>query len=423
MKPPVVFISYSHDSDTHKEWVLRLATDLRAKGVDATCDQWDLSPGQDVAAFMHDHITKSDRVLLVCTETYVSKAEQGTGGVGYERLILTAELVQNIDTKKFIPLVRDNLRGNKVPLFLGPRLYIDFSSNEEYPIKLNELLCELLGEPSKAKPPLGPNPFSGAVPTPSPARAIGPTGLTAQGRPLLESEWFQAQSSVARLGVSRLKLNAFMELRIGLHEGLNKSQIELLNAVRSSEIHTFGWPIAVTLENREEYKPRPYEDGIRAEIAINEKRFSGEPSYDYWAIRNTGDFYLLQSLFEDSRAEEKIFFNTRIVRVTEALLFAANLYSNLGISPETRLSIGIGHYGLANRQLASSNSSRYLFPKVSKENQSQSSVTVVLGEIRNGLVENVKRILSPLFLLFDFQEFSDAIYQDIVRRFEKGEVS
>ena len=423
MKPPVVFISYSHDSDTHKEWVLRLATDLRAKGVDATCDQWDLSPGQDVAAFMHDHISKSDRVLLVCTENYVRKAEQGAGGVGYERLILTAELIQNIDTKKFIPLVRDNMRGNKVPAFLGPRLYIDFSSDEQYPVKLNELLCELLGQPSKTKPPLGPSPFSGTVPTLSPARIISPSGLTTEGRPLLESEWFQTQSSVARSGISKLGLNAFMEFRMGLHEGLNKSQIELLNAVRSSEIHTFGWPIAVTLENRDEYRPRPYEDGIRAEIAIAEKALSGEPSYDYWAVRNTGDFYLLQSLFEDNRDKGKIFFNTRIVRVTEALLFAAKFYGNLGISPEARLSIGISHHGLANRTLASSNSSRYLFPKVSKENQSQSSITVVLGEIRNGLVENVKRILSPLFLLFDFEEFSDPIYQDIVRRFEKGEVS
>jgi hypothetical protein len=39
-----------------------------------------------------------------------------------------------------------------------------------------------------------------------------------------------------------------MELRFGLHDPLSKSQVDLLNAVRKSEIHTFGWPIAVTLE-------------------------------------------------------------------------------------------------------------------------------------------------------------------------------
>jgi hypothetical protein len=49
---PKAFISYSHDSSTHKDWVLKLASDLRAKGVDVVLDQWDLVPGQDVSLFM-----------------------------------------------------------------------------------------------------------------------------------------------------------------------------------------------------------------------------------------------------------------------------------------------------------------------------------------------------------------------------------
>jgi len=117
-----VFVSYSHDSDAHKAWVLKLATDLRAASVDASLDQWDLAPGQDTSMFMQQGISESDRVVLVCTESYVKKAEAGSGGVGYELLILTAELVQNIDTKKFIPLVRNNSLKGKVPNFLGPRL-------------------------------------------------------------------------------------------------------------------------------------------------------------------------------------------------------------------------------------------------------------------------------------------------------------
>ena len=105
MKAPSVFISYSHDSEDHKGWVLRLATHLRERGVDATLNQWELVPGQDVVAFMQKGILEADRVLLVCSSNYVSKAEAGSGGVGFERLIVTAEVVQNIDTKKFIPLV------------------------------------------------------------------------------------------------------------------------------------------------------------------------------------------------------------------------------------------------------------------------------------------------------------------------------
>ena len=48
MIPPKVFISYSHDSADHKEWVLDFATTLRNRGVDAILDQWDLKPGDDL---------------------------------------------------------------------------------------------------------------------------------------------------------------------------------------------------------------------------------------------------------------------------------------------------------------------------------------------------------------------------------------
>jgi len=122
MSAPLVFISYSHDSGRHKAWVVQLATDLRAKGVDAILDPWDLSPGQDVAAFMQSGVSKSERVLMVCSEAYVKKADGGLGGVGYERLVVTGELVANIDTKKFLPIIRDNPSAQKTPVFLGPRL-------------------------------------------------------------------------------------------------------------------------------------------------------------------------------------------------------------------------------------------------------------------------------------------------------------
>ncbi len=107
MSSPRAFISYSHDSEEHNDWVRRLATRLRENGVDASIDQWDLRPGADMAAFMHDGVSQSDRVILVCTPTYCEKADAGTGGVGYEKLIVTKDLVETIDTRKFIPVVRE----------------------------------------------------------------------------------------------------------------------------------------------------------------------------------------------------------------------------------------------------------------------------------------------------------------------------
>ena len=214
-----------------------------------------------------------------------------------------------------------------------------------------------------------------------------------------------------------------MELRFGLHDDIAKSQLDLLNAVRKSEIHTFGWPIGVTLENRDEYKPRPYGDGIRAEIAIAEESLSGRQTYDYWATRKNGDFYLLQSLFEDIRGEKLVFFNTRIVRVAEALMFASNLYANLGAPSDANLSVRVSHNGLAGRTLTSAGGNRRVLPRVSRESTSESEIVVTLGKMRGTLVDDVRRIVEPMFMLFEFQEFAESIYTDIVRRFENGETS
>lgn len=424
MTAPRVFISYSHDSPEHKAWVLQLATDLRAAGIDASIDQWDLAPGQDVASFMHDGISHADRVLLICTEPYVRKAESGQGGVGYERLIVTAEVIDSIETKKFVPIVRANEGENKVPRHLGPRLYIDFTNDHDYRQALEQLRRELLGAPATPKPPLGENPFSALIPlTVEPTRHVGITGALDTGVPVLSSPWFEAEREVAERGMDRLKISGGMELRFAIHEPINKSQAELLSAVRASKIDTFGWPIGVVLENRPEYRPRPFGDGVRAEVGIENDAITGRHSYDYWALSKNGDFFLLQNLFEDMREDKSIFFNTRIVRVTEALMFAGGLYTKLGAPPEARLSVRVSHMGLKGRTLTSAGGRRHVTPATCVEDRCEVERVVTLGTIRDTLVEDVQQLLQPLFMLFEFAEFGDPVYADIIRRFENGECS
>ena len=84
IKNPKIFISYSHDSEEHKEWVYRLATDLMGKGIDTVLDQWDLDLGANLSKFMENGLQESDRVLAVCTDKYIEKSNDGVGGVGYE---------------------------------------------------------------------------------------------------------------------------------------------------------------------------------------------------------------------------------------------------------------------------------------------------------------------------------------------------
>lgn len=156
---PVVFISYSHDSEEHKTWTLKLATDLRSHGVDAILDQWDLRIGSDLRFFMEGGLSAAKLVLCICSENYVQKVNSGMGGSGYEGMIMTQALLKNARTEFVIPIVRNNESENKMPLAFGSKLYTDFSDDSQYFLRYQELLERIYGEDSKKKPPLGENPF------------------------------------------------------------------------------------------------------------------------------------------------------------------------------------------------------------------------------------------------------------------------
>ncbi len=159
MSEPKVFISYSHDSEELKNWVLQLGTRLRENGVNIILDRWNIKLGTDIAAFMEKGLSKSNRVICICSKIYVKKADKGFGGVGYEKQIMTAELILDQDSNWIIPLIKNNPTKRKTPTFLGGRKYISFEEPQLYEIKYEELLRDLLDEPILPIPTIGKNPF------------------------------------------------------------------------------------------------------------------------------------------------------------------------------------------------------------------------------------------------------------------------
>jgi hypothetical protein len=172
--PPKVFVSYSHNSDLHKNWVLTLATRLLANGVNVLLDRWDLTLGSDLPHFMESGLTGADRVLVICTGQYVEKANAGQGGVGYEKMILTAQLMQNVTTDRIIPVIRANSLAQPVPIFLASRVYIDFRDDLAYEANYAELLRDIHGQGVNPRPPLGANPFLSAPTPTAPLISFGP---------------------------------------------------------------------------------------------------------------------------------------------------------------------------------------------------------------------------------------------------------
>lgn len=235
----------------------------------------------------------------------------------------------------------------------------------------------------------------------------------------VEKQWIEKHREAALAGLHSLQFTALMEVTFSLvGEKINKKPGELMAAADSAAIKAFGWPIAVVLMNNSEARPKPTAEGIVAEISSAEGLFG--PSYDYWTLRRDGLFFLLHSLFEDNHNKNAIYFDTRIVRVTETVLYSCRLYNRLGIPSTARVRMTIKHSGLKQRSLLSGNPRRIVVEnRRATEDAVEATQVFGLNEVDSKLVELVKGFLAPVFEVFDFCEFKDQIYSQIVDGFVK----
>ena len=67
---PKVFISYSHDSDTHRERILELSDRLRDDGIDCWIDQYEPTPPEGWPRKMDKGIREAD---FACTQVRIAK--------------------------------------------------------------------------------------------------------------------------------------------------------------------------------------------------------------------------------------------------------------------------------------------------------------------------------------------------------------
>lgn len=153
---PKAFISYSWDSDEHKQWVLEFATRLRADGVEVTLDQWHLHPGDQLTAFMERAIRNNDYILIVCTPHYADRSNRRAGGMGYEGDIMTAAVFTQRNERKFIPVFRAGATWESAaPSWLSGKYRIDLRG-EPYSEQAYTDLTNTLHGTRPAVPPVVP---------------------------------------------------------------------------------------------------------------------------------------------------------------------------------------------------------------------------------------------------------------------------
>lgn len=156
---PKVFISYTYDSPEHIAWVENLANKLADPGgIDVTFDKWDARFGKNLPFFMEQGLTNAHLVICICSTKYVEKANKGIGGAGYEKQIMAAQLMENVNKEYIIPVMVNNPE-KKMPTFLAGSKYIEFTE-ENFFEAFKELVYRIHGEDLKRRPAIAPNPFA-----------------------------------------------------------------------------------------------------------------------------------------------------------------------------------------------------------------------------------------------------------------------
>jgi CHASE2 domain-containing sensor protein len=154
---PRILISYSHDSEAHRDRVLDLADRLRADGIDAVIDQYIQTPAEGWPAWCAAQIDTADFVLMVCTGIYLRrvsrKDEPGVGhGVLWEGRLINQYLYEaGSVSAKFVPVLLADGSDGHVPLPVkGGTIY-----RVETPEGYESLLRLLSDQPLTPMPPLG----------------------------------------------------------------------------------------------------------------------------------------------------------------------------------------------------------------------------------------------------------------------------
>ncbi len=180
-----VFISYSHDSDAHRERVLGLSERLRADGIGTILDRYveKGSPPEGWPRWMTNSLNAATHVLCVCTDTYYRRflglEVPGQGkGVDWEGALVSQALYDaRSRTSKFIPVLFDRADEPRIPDPLRGQTRYVLDSEQNYQALYDALLDQSGVEPGavgelKRKPRATGQPLSfGAGPVAPPSGA------------------------------------------------------------------------------------------------------------------------------------------------------------------------------------------------------------------------------------------------------------
>lgn len=121
-----VFISYSNKD---RDFVSKLAFDLKNLGINVWFDQWDLKVGDSITSKIADAIKAQDYLIAVLSRSSVNSS--------WVQKELNTGLMRELEEKRVfvLPII---IESCAIPFLLSDKIYADF--RKDYSLGLNKLL-------------------------------------------------------------------------------------------------------------------------------------------------------------------------------------------------------------------------------------------------------------------------------------------
>jgi len=160
---PRIFVTYSHDSEEHKDRVREFSTFLRSEvGLDVHLDQWYDAERRDWSAWAVEHLTEADFILVIASPEYKRRADGGAPpdvgrGSQFEAAILRDNLTRNLrrETARILPVVLPGRSVDEIPVFLNAHSTTHFLVDEISHRGVASLLAAISGHGQYPIPPRG----------------------------------------------------------------------------------------------------------------------------------------------------------------------------------------------------------------------------------------------------------------------------
>lgn len=146
MENKKIFISYSWDSEIHKEWALKLANQLEEYfELNITFDQYDLDSFTDKNHFMEKGVFENDIIITLVTPQYVEKANKRLGGVGIETKMTSSRHWEESLSQGKSNIIPVLCEGSELPNYLKEKFHIDFRDELKYEASFEDLKNHISG--------------------------------------------------------------------------------------------------------------------------------------------------------------------------------------------------------------------------------------------------------------------------------------